>query len=156
MRGWREADLDAFAAMSADPEVMRFLGGTADREHAWRGIAMFVGHWVLRGYGLWAVERRCDGRLLGRVGLWQPEGWPGLELGWALCRQAWGRGYAQETARAAMGWAWAVLDARRLISLIDPRNELSVRVAQRLGMRPAGECELDGETVTMFAIDRAG
>ena len=63
-------------------------------------MALFIGHWALRGYGIWVVER--EGALIGRIGLWQPEGWPGLEVGWLLGRDAWGHGYATEAARASM------------------------------------------------------
>ena len=90
LRGWVPGDVEAHAAMSADPEVMRFLGGALDRAQSWRQLATHAGHWVLRGYGNWAVERKADGVLLGRVGLWNPEGWPGLEVGWKLARDAWG------------------------------------------------------------------
>jgi RimJ/RimL family protein N-acetyltransferase len=134
---------------------MRFLGGVTDREQAWRAMATHAGHWVLKGYGTWAVERRSDGLLLGRVGLWEPEGWPGVELGWKLCREAWGHGYAQEAARGAMKWAWSSLDLPRLISLIDPRNAASIRVAQRLGMAPVGVHQIRGESVTIFGIERS-
>jgi RimJ/RimL family protein N-acetyltransferase len=154
LRGWREGDLDAYAAMYADPEVTRFIGGSVGRDQAWRGLALMVGHWSLRGHGQWAAERRADGCLLGRVGLWQPEGWPGLELGWALARHAWGAGYATEAARAAMTWAWAHLDAPALIAVIAPDNDPSVRVARRLGMRAREERELGGRPVVVFGIDR--
>ena len=100
MRGWREDDAAAYAEMTADPEVMRFMGGAIDAGESWRQLALFSGHWVLRGYGLWAVER--EGTLIGRVGLWQPDGWPGLEVGWLLARGAWGHGYATEAARASI------------------------------------------------------
>ncbi len=156
MRGWRQADLDAYAAIAADPVAMRFMGGALDREQAWRSMATFAGHWVLKGFGLWAVERLADGVLLGRIGLWEPEGWPGLEIGWTLARAVWGRGYAQETARAAMDWAWTELAPSRLISLIDPCNAASVRVAERLGMRASGSYLLHGDTVTVYAASRAG
>ncbi|MFZ0088326.1 MAG: GNAT family N-acetyltransferase [Solirubrobacteraceae bacterium] len=156
MRGWRQDDLNAYAAMSADPEAMRFLGGVVDREQAWRSMAMFTGHWLLKGFGLWAVQRKADGVLLGRIGLWEPEGWPGLELGWTLARPVWGHGYATEAARAAMEWAWAALAPPQLISLIDPANMASIRVAQRLGMRPSRSYVLHGDTVTIYAIDRPG
>ncbi len=156
MRGWRQTDLHAYAAMAADPEVMRFMGGAVDRERAWRAMATFTGHWVLKGFGLWAVERKTDGVLLGRIGLWEPEGWPGLEIGWTLARAAWGRGYAQETALAAIDWAWTELAASRLISLIDPANARSIRVAERLGMRPSGSYLLYGDTVTVYAVTRPG
>ena len=74
LRGWDDGDLDAFAAMSSDPEVMRFIGGPMDRAESWRRMALHAGHWALRGYGNWALERRADGVLIGRAGLWRPEG----------------------------------------------------------------------------------
>jgi RimJ/RimL family protein N-acetyltransferase len=159
LREWRDDDLDAFAAMSADPEVMRYLGGVLDRGDSWRRIALHAGHWALRGYGNWAVERKADGVLIGRVGLWNPEGWLGLEIGWKLARDAWGHGYATEAASAAIDWAWTTLRTPRLISVIDPRNVASVRVAERLGLRRLREEKLnggpfDGVTVLIFAIEQ--
>jgi RimJ/RimL family protein N-acetyltransferase len=105
LREWQTTDADAYAAMTADPEVMRYLGGVKDHEQSWRAMAVHAGHWTLRGYGNWVVERASDGEFLGRVGLWYPEGWLGLEIGWTLARNAWGNGYATEAARAAMDWA---------------------------------------------------
>ena len=58
LRGWRDEDLDAYAEITADPEVMRFMGGVVDRAGTWREIALFAGHWELRGFGLWVVEKR--------------------------------------------------------------------------------------------------
>ena len=154
LREWRDEDLDPYAAMSQDPEVVRHLGEPQDRAASWRGMALQAGHWALRGYGNWALERKRDGELLGRVGLWSPEGWPGLELGWQLARHAWGEGYATEAARAAMAWAWAELRAAELISLIRPENVRSARVAERLGFRPLRDAELNGHRVTVFQIER--
>jgi RimJ/RimL family protein N-acetyltransferase len=154
LRAWRQSDLDAHAGMSADPEVMRFLGGVSDRQQAWRSMALHAGHWALKGYGSWVVTRKSDGVLLGRVGLWEPEGWPGLEIGWTLARHAWGRGYALEAARAAMEWTWSVLEAPRLISVIAPDNKASVRLAERLGMRPVRRDTLDGATVVIYGVER--
>ena len=86
LRMFRESDLDAYAEMCGDAEVMRYLGDghTFTRAEAWRNMALVIGHWQLRGFGLWAVEERSTGLLAGRVGCWQPEGWPGFEVGWAL------------------------------------------------------------------------
>ena len=152
LRGWRADDAGAYAELAADPEVMRYVGGVLDPPGAWRQLAMLAGHWVLRGYGLWAVER--DGELVGRVGLFRPDGWPGLELGWLLTRPAWGHGYATEAARAAMAWAWQHLDEDQLISIIDPNNGASLRVAERLGMRRLREDTLRGARVVIYGIDR--
>jgi RimJ/RimL family protein N-acetyltransferase len=154
MRGWREEDLDAHAAMSADPEVQRYLEGVLDRTQSWRSMAFHTGHWVLRGYGNWVVERKSDGVVLGRVGLWNPEGWFGVEVGWKLARHAWGHGYATEAATAAITWGFDHLDVDRLISVINPGNTASLRVAERLGMTKSREANLEGHTVAIMAIDR--
>nr|MCU0888031.1 GNAT family N-acetyltransferase [Rubritepida sp.] len=82
LRGFRESDLDAFAAMQADAEVMRFLGvgenagRPRSRAETWAAMAQFMGQWALRGHGLWAVEQ--EGRFIGRLGLLEPEGWPAM------------------------------------------------------------------------------
>ena len=154
LRGWRESDLDAWAAVCADPEVTHFIGGVRDRADAWRSIATYLGHWMLRGYGLWVLESRADEAFVGRAGLWSPEGWPGIEVGWTLGRAAWGQGYATEAARAAMAWAWDVLGLPRLIAVIDPRNARSIAVAQRLGMGHTRDWELRGERELIYGIER--
>lgn len=139
LRGWRADDVEPFMAMMADAEVARFL--TADQrplDHAsaWRVTAMVVGHWALRGYGLFVVEEKASGAFLGRVGAWRPEGWVGLELGWGLARGAWGRGYATEAARAAGDWMIDALALERIVSLIHVDNAPSQALANRLGMTP--------------------
>ncbi len=156
LRGWRARDLKIHAEMSADPEVMRYIGNgePLDRMGSWREIAMHIGHWVLRGYGQWVLERKDDGASLGQAGLWNPPGWPGLEVGWRLARDAWGQGYATEAGQAAIDWAWATLDADQLISVIQPGNVRSIRVAERLGMRRLRETTLKGQAVAIFGIDR--
>ncbi len=155
LRMFRESDTDAYAEMVADPEVMRFLGGSPlPRAEAWRNMAMVLGHWHLRGYGTWAVEEKGSGELGGRIGCWQPEGWPGLEVGWALRRRFWGRGYATEAARASMDYAFNELGQTRVISLIDPENVNSIRVAERLGEKPEGEWEVFGTKVIIYAVGR--
>ncbi len=115
LRMFRESDLDAYAAMCGDPEVMRYLGDgyPLTRGEAWRNMALVLGHWHLRGFGLWAVEERATGLLAGRVGCWQPEGWPGLEIGWTFRREFWGRGYATEAAQTVLADAFSRLEVLR-------------------------------------------
>ena len=156
LRGFTSADFEPYAQGNADPEVQRFLGGPMDREASWRSLAAHIGHWTLRGYGQWALERRADGRLIGRAGLWNPEGWFGVEVGWKLDRGAWGHGYATEGARAAVEWAWRSLDVDRLISVIDPANAASLAVAGRLGMRHLRDDESHGHPVVIMAVGRPG
>ena len=145
LRGWREDDLDAYAEMMADPEVMRFLGGASSRGDAWRGMATLIGHWELRGFGFWAVERKHDGALIGRVGVQYPEGWPSTEIAWTLGRSYWGQGYATEAAKASLDFGFKTTRLPKLISLIDPDNRASWRVAQRLGYSRGGK-----GTITIF------
>ena len=156
LRAFSDADLDAYAAMCADAEVMRYLsvtGALLSREDAWRQMALFAGHWALRGFGMWAVEERESGRFIGRVGLHQPEGWPDRELGWSLAREAWGRGYATEAARAAADYAFRTLRWSHLIHLILPGNDRSIRVAGRLGARPAGTDIVRGVTQLVYRLE---
>src|SRR5919197_2503155 len=153
LRAW---DFGAYAEMCSDPEVMRYIGDGQPlaRPLAWRNLAMMVGHWSLRGYGLWAAEERSSGALVGRVGFWNPEGWPGFELGWMLRRPFWGRGYATEGARAALQFAFTQLGQPRVISLIHPENAASIRVAQRLGERQLGSTEVMGKPALVYRITR--
>ena len=152
LRAFREDDLDAYAAMSADAEVMRFIGTgvTLDRAGTWRQMAGINGHWTLRGRGMWALERKSDGALLGRVGLIDPPDWPNLELGWLLGRSAWGQGYAREAARTALDWTRRTQPPQRLVSFIRPGNERSVRVALALGARREADAELLGMPVEVY------
>lgn len=157
LRQFRDSDLEAYVAMTGDPEVMRYLGsGPLNRSEAWRNMAMILGHWQLRGFGFWAVEEKQSGEMLGRVGCWRPEGWPGLEVGWALRRAYWGRGYATEAARTSLEFAFEALQERHVISMIHGDNLPSKRVARRLGMRLEGRTEIFDIPVEVYGIRRAG
>lgn len=154
LRMLRESDLDAYAEMCADAEVMRHIGDGQPmaRPMAWRNLAMMVGHWSLRGYGLWAAEERSSGVLVGRIGFWNPEGWPGFELGWMLRRAYWGQGYATEGARTALRFAFMQLGQPQVISLIHPENAASIRVAKRLDERLLGPTEVMGRPALVYRI----
>lgn len=152
---FREEDFEAYAKLTADPEVMRFLGGkTFDRLEAWRHMAFLVGHWQLLGYGHWAVEEKSSGKFVGRIGFLNPAEWPGFELGWTLARQYWGRGYATEGARRCLQYGFRDLDRAHIISLIHPDNKPSIRVAERLGEKLEGRTQLLGHEVLIYGIDR--
>jgi RimJ/RimL family protein N-acetyltransferase len=154
LRGWTEADLDPLAAMYAQERVVRYLGNaeTATRDETWRAIAMMLGHWELRGYGPWAVEERMTGSFVGRIGLFNPEGWPGLEVGWVLAPDHWGKGYATEGARATLDWAFGTLDVDHVISLIHPENVASIRVAERVGETSEGTTDFRGHELLVYGI----
>ena len=155
LRMWREDDFEAYAEMCADPEVMRFLGGKPlSRLDAWRNMAMMVGHWHLRGYGHWVVEEKASGKFIGRIGFLNGEGWPGFELGWTLARHAQSKGYAIEGARRALEYAFTEMDRDHVISLINPLNAASIRVAERLGEKVEGRTDLFDAEVLIYGIDR--
>jgi RimJ/RimL family protein N-acetyltransferase len=155
LRIWREDDFEAYAEICADPEVMRYLGGkTFTRMEAWRHMAVLVGHWQLRGYGHWAVEEKASGKFIGRIGFLYPEGWPDFEIGWTLAGHAQGKGYATEGARRALEYAFTEMDREHVISLINPLNAASIRVAERLGEKVEGRTDLFDTEVLIYGIER--
>jgi RimJ/RimL family protein N-acetyltransferase len=157
MRMFREDDFEAYARIFGDPEVARYLGNgkPLERPDAWRSMVFQIGHWEVRGYGMWAVEEKASGLLVGRVGFFYPHGWPGFELGWGLGRQWWGQGYATESARRALDFGFAELGRDHVISVIIPENVASIRVAERLGERLEGRTEIMGRDALIYGIDRA-
>ena len=139
LRGFTSADAPAIAKLHGDMNVMRYLGGEIDESlhSAYDAIMKWTGHWSLHGCGKWAVEEKASGRCIGRVGyLDMPYEWPGLELGWTLAPDVWGKGYATESAAAARDWGFDALGAERIISMIDLRNTASQAVAGRIGETP--------------------
>ena len=157
LRPLRGSDLDDYAALYADPEVLRYLGCGPepwDRGRCWRHLAFQKGHWDLAGAGLWAVEHRETGEFLGVIGFAAPEGWPGFELAWILTRRRWGHGYATEGARAALAHAFTTLEKDRVISLIHPDNAASIRVAERIGERLQGRIHHFGRDMLCYGVDR--
>jgi RimJ/RimL family protein N-acetyltransferase len=156
LRTFVEADFDDYARMCADPEMMRYIGqGTAvSRADAWRSLAMLLGHWQLRGYGMWAVEEKATGAFIGRLGLHYPEGWPAIEVGWLIDRARWGQGLATEGGRAAINFGFERLNLERISSVIHPENAASIRVAEKLGMRLERTALLRDMDVQIYSRDR--
>jgi len=132
------ADLDAWAVFAADEAAARFLGGVQSRPVAWRTMAGNAGSWSLQGFGMFSVIEKSTGRWIGRAGPWRPEGWPGSEVGWGLTPEAWGKGYATESAVACMDFAFDVLGWTDVIHTIAPDNAASIAVARRLGSSNRG------------------
>lgn len=138
LRQWRDADAAPFAALNADPEVMAHFETPLSRATSDTQLGWYRGAIAAHGWGLWAVERRDDGMFLGFTGLWTVnfaapiEG--DIEIGWRLARQAWGKGYATEAARAAVAFGWANTTAPRLVAMTVPANTRSIRVMEKLGL----------------------
>ena len=156
LRAFREDDTEPLFQLMQDPEVVRYIGDrqVPTRQEVWRAIAGWIGHWALREYGLWAVDDRESGELVGRIGLINPVDWPGPEVGYTIGKRWWGRGLATEGARAAMDWGFENRGFDELISLIDPANTASIGVARKLGEHLKGETDLWGNRVLVYAITR--
>jgi RimJ/RimL family protein N-acetyltransferase len=157
LRAFRESDLEAHAAVMADPEVVRHLGGTPfSREDSWRRICTACGLWPLLGYGYWAVERRADGAYVGQAGFsdfkrdMQPsiEGMP--EMGWIFAPFAQGQGYASEAVAAGLAWADEALPGREIAAIIDPGNAPSIRVAEKTGFSSPEDATYRGAPILLF------
>lgn len=149
-------DFDAFAAMWADPETVRFIGGKpGTRQDSWMRLLRYRGLWPVLGYGYWAIGEKASGRFAGDLGFadfHRPldpsiEGIP--EAGWVLAPWARGKGYAAEALGAAVAW----LDAQgfgKSVCIIDPTNTPSLRLAETAGYGSPTLARLGEETITLF------
>lgn len=163
LRGHTLADVDACAAMWADPLVTRHIGGRpSTAEEVWARVLRYAGLWALLGYGYWVVRERASGRFVGEVGLadFRRDLTPSLggapEVGWALAPWAHGQGFATEAVRAALAWGDAHLvdhdgTPARSVCLIAPENAASIRVAEKCGFREAGRAAYKGTDTLVFA-----
>jgi len=163
LRRWREEDVLPFAAINADPEVMRWIsdGSVHDEERTRAMVGMLEKHWDEEGFGLFAVQLRETGALAGFTGLavprFMPEVLPAVEVGWRLGRSFWGRGLATEAARAALRFGFHDRGLDRVISLVQTGNGPSERVTAKLGMRLERELisSRSGRPTQVFALTRA-
>ncbi len=157
LAGHRLDDFDDSAAMWADPEVTRHIGGRpSTREEAWTRLLRYVGHWALLGYGYWVVRDQASGRFVGEVGFadfhreLEPPFDGAPEIGWALVPWAHGRGLATEAVRAALAWGDQHLGARRTVCMIDPGNAASIRVAQKCDYEEYARTSYKGAPTILF------
>jgi RimJ/RimL family protein N-acetyltransferase len=138
LRAWRDVDLEPFATMNGDPIVMTHFVAPLARDQSDQLVDRIRQSWATQGFGLWAVERRADGRFLGFTGLalhtFEAPFTPVVEIGWRFATEAWGHGYATEAARAALGYGFETLGLDEILSWTTVANEPSRRVMERLGM----------------------
>jgi RimJ/RimL family protein N-acetyltransferase len=140
LRGHRLDDFPAYAAMWANEQVTRFIGGKAlSEEEAWSKFMRMAGQWTMLGFGFFAVENRASGRFIGETGFVEGRRaiTPSLigvpEIGWAFVSDVHGKGYALEAARAALGWGVSHFGPVAMRCIIAPENGPSIRLAQKLG-----------------------
>lgn len=148
-------DFPRWAELMADTEASRFIGGPQNAEAAWRGFMTMAGAWSMTGVAMFSVIERDSGRWMGRIGPWQPLGWPGTEVGWSLHPDAQGQGYGLEAATATLDYAFDVLGWTEVIHCIDPENTPSQRLAERLGSTNQGPTRLPAPFDTV-RVDRWG
>ena len=136
------ADFDRWCDFMGDEETARFIGGVQAPSQVWRSMMAMAGAWTLSGVAMFSVIEKSSGQWIGRIGPWQPHGWPGTEVGWSLHRDAMGKGYALEAAVAALDYAFDHLGWTDVIHCIAPDNGPSIRLAERLGSRNGGRGQL--------------
>ena len=160
LRGWRDGDIEPYARLCADPEVMRFIGNgsTLTPEGSGEQISRFLRHWEERGFGLWALEERESGAFVGFAVLVHQEEWTEgehrTEVGWRLDRAFCGRCLATEAAKASVSHGLEHIGLERIISIIQPENGASRRVAEKAGLTLRGETRWRDTPVVWYAIDR--
>ena len=141
LRRWRAEDIDPFAAICSDPEVMRYIGcgSTRTRDQSAAAIRAYETDWEEKNYGLFAVELLDSNHLIGFTGLAEPtflpEIMPVVEVGWRFARQSWGNGYATEAARAVLDFGLVTLRIPEIVSIYQAENRASHRIVEKLGMR---------------------
>lgn len=157
LRSLRESDLEAYTKMLSHKDVVMHIGDgqPASKKDAWFSMAMNLGHWKLKGYGRWAVEEKETGRFVGRVGLYHPYGWPGMEVSYALDRDFWGRGYAVEAATSAVRWGFEHLTVTEILCCTHPTNKRSCKTAEQLGFSFKEKTIVHGQAMRIYAISRA-
>jgi RimJ/RimL family protein N-acetyltransferase len=157
LRGHRLADFSDCAAMWADPTVTRHIGGKPfSEEETWARFLRYAGHWLLLGFGYWAIEEKDTGSFVGELGFAdykrgiEPslQGVP--ELGWALVSTAHGKGYATEAVRAAVAWGEAHFASARTVCIIHPENLASIRVAEKCGYKEFQRTTYKGHPTIIF------
>ena len=155
IRPFDSADVGSIAAVYGDPEVMRHVClGVLDRDGTVALLDQYRRTQDEHGFSTWAVVEQVSRAVIGDVGfgVYAPTGEP--ELGYTLASAAWGRGYALEAASACVDAAFAHLPFDRLVAKIEPENERSLRLAERLGMQPVGTVDIAGRPHLLLALER--
>jgi RimJ/RimL family protein N-acetyltransferase len=154
LRAPLQEDFPVYRDFYADPKASGSYGGPLSPALAWRKLAFDIGHWTLRGFGMWSVIR-CDGAMLGSCGIVWPEGWPRHELTWWIVPSARRHGYAAEASRAAIAWAYETLGFDPVETHMNDENVAARRLTEKLrGTVIAREIFPDGLARNVYALPR--
>jgi RimJ/RimL family protein N-acetyltransferase len=157
LRGHRVEDYAALCAMWADPKVTQFIGNAiSPPDQVWARLMRYAGHWPLLGFGYWALEEKTSGKFIGDLGFAEAKrdmfpsihGFP--ELGWALCSEWHGKGYAFEAVSAAIKWGDTHLSEKRTVCIISPDNLKSIRLAEKCGYKQVVETTYASKPTLLF------
>ena len=157
LRAFRPDDLDALCQVFGDPEVMKYISGgePRTREATAEGLNRSIEGWRKRGFGLWAVEERATGRMVGYCGLIYLEDTPEIEVAYGLAKSAWGKGFAVEAARAALEFGFGELKLERIVAVVNPENVASRRVLEKLGMKHTKDVHHYGADLMYYELAAA-
>ena len=149
-------DVDALAALYADPDVMRFFEGTRSWETTRQRVEEIIEQYARTGVDFLATIYKENGAFIGRCGLlWQViDGVQEVEVAYMLAKSYWGQGLGTEAAQALKEHGFRDFGFRRLISIIDPGNIASIRVAEKNGMHYERDIEFEGHVCRMYAIHK--
>lgn len=143
LRLWRKEDIHAFSDMNSDPEVMRYFPSVLTPHESAEALTRIMHHFEIFQCGLFAVDKREDGKFIGFTGFNRPafDAWftPCVEIGWRLNRESWGMGYATEAALACLDYGFKRLKFDKIYSFTSLLNRPSERVMQKIGMLREGE-----------------
>lgn len=163
LRDHRASDFAQSAAMWADMDVVRHIGGApSTAEASWTRLLRYAGHWALLGFGYWVVEAKADGRFVGEVGFadYRREIEPPLgarpEAGWVLKSSEHGVGFATEAVARIVRWADEALAADETVCIFDPAHDASIAVARKVGYGREGVARYRGEPTLVMARPRGG
>lgn len=140
LRPFRSKDWKDMLQYYSDAEAIRYTTGrTLTENETWQKVATSIGHWQIFGYGPYAIEHKATQRVIGTTGPWFPIDWPSPEIKWALSKEYWGQGLATEAVKAVQKMVWQHLPDIAFISLIDSRNQASIRLAEKVGAQLESE-----------------
>ena len=147
LRGPQPEDYPNFKATFTSYRA-RFMGGPLNDYETWMLYAAEIGHWEIRGYGMWMIHDRETDKTLGMTGAWKPAKWPEAEIAWIIWPDAAGHGYALEATHAARMFFYKQRDWEGAVSYLDPKNLDSIRLAERLGAKKDKDAQsVDGHDV---------
>lgn len=155
LRAPHASDFDCYREFYADADASAAYGGPLTSAQAWRKLANDIGHWGLRGFGMWSLVEKTSGNMVGGCGIVWPEGWPRHELTWWIAPAARRNGYAEEASRKAIRWAHATLAWNVVETHMNDENEAARRLVEKLGgVAITRQLFPDGVERTVYAIKR--